>query len=323
MNEKVAEARGEVERVVGKAIRFVAENYAGIGEGVYDGTMTELLMSQEKRFVEAERKELWKAFDRTAERWEGAFEAGAAVALEHDKREILSIVNEAKKSGLKERKSIDWMKALREVKDYLKEAGEEFWRSTFAPMIEGVVTDQGERWAVRLGLQFDVQNLYARDWFNRYELVFAQPINETTEREIAQIMNRAQREGTSAPKIQRQLEDLFERYITGSLPDDPEYDWYTERTPPHRTEAIARTETVRASNAGTLETFVDWGVKEKEWLSTKDDRVRIEHLEVDGQVVPIDEPFIVGGEELMYPGDASGSAGNVINCRCTELPVME
>ena len=80
---------------------------------------------------------------------------------------------------------------------------------------------------------------------------------------------------------------------------------------------------MRASNAGTLETFVDWGVKEKEWLSTKDDRVRIEHLEVDGQVVPIDEPFIVGGEELMYPGDASGSAGNVINCRCTELPVME
>jgi hypothetical protein len=32
--------------------------------------------------------------------------------------------------------------------------------------------------------------------------------------------------------------------------------------------------------------------------------------------VPIDEPFIVSGEELMYPGDPSGSAGNVINCRC-------
>jgi hypothetical protein len=41
-------------------------------------------------------------------------------------------------------------------------------------------------------------------------------------------------------------------------------------------------------------------------------------------VQPIDKPFDVGGEQLMYPGDPDGgSPGNTINCRCTVLPVME
>ena len=43
------------------------------------------------------------------------------------------------------------------------------------------------------------------------------------------------------------------------------------------------------------------------------------HAEADGQEVKIDEPFIVDGESLMYPGDVTGSASNVINCRCTVI----
>lgn len=36
----------------------------------------------------------------------------------------------------------------------------------------------------------------------------------------------------------------------------------------------------------------------------------------DGQVVPANDPFIVGGEKLMFPGDNTGSPWNVYNCRC-------
>jgi hypothetical protein len=39
--------------------------------------------------------------------------------------------------------------------------------------------------------------------------------------------------------------------------------------------------------------------------------------DVDGQKVGINEMFIVGGENLEFPGDPFGSPGNVINCRCT------
>jgi hypothetical protein len=34
----------------------------------------------------------------------------------------------------------------------------------------------------------------------------------------------------------------------------------------------------------------------------------------------MDKNFLVGGEELAYPGDSRGSAANVINCRCTNAP---
>lgn len=60
----------------------------------------------------------------------------------------------------------------------------------------------------------------------------------------------------------------------------------------------------------------------KRWVSQSDEKVRAAHLDANGQEVPIDEPFVVDGEELMYPGDTSlgASAGNVINCRCyTEI----
>ena len=49
-------------------------------------------------------------------------------------------------------------------------------------------------------------------------------------------------------------------------------------------------------------------------LSALDSRTRPEHAEADGQVVGVDEPFIVGGEKLMFPGDRSGSPWNTYNC---------
>ena len=57
------------------------------------------------------------------------------------------------------------------------------------------------------------------------------------------------------------------------------------------------------------------------WQTMEDDRVRPTHVEADGQTVPIEEPFHVGGYLLMYPGDRSLGAGEeeIILCRCYEL----
>ena len=62
------------------------------------------------------------------------------------------------------------------------------------------------------------------------------------------------------------------------------------------------------------------GFEWKEWLTARDEKVREAHWAADGQIVRINEPFEVGGEALMWPGDLNGSPGNIINCRCTVNP---
>jgi uncharacterized protein with gpF-like domain len=58
----------------------------------------------------------------------------------------------------------------------------------------------------------------------------------------------------------------------------------------------------------------------KGWNSLLDSRVRPFHVKADSDYrlnpIPTLESFIVGGENLRYPRDANGSAGNIINCRC-------
>lgn len=90
----------------------------------------------------------------------------------------------------------------------------------------------------------------------------------------------------------------------------------------------ARTAATAAENAGRQDAADDLEKKgvilEKEWIATSDKRTRDSHRKADGQRVPNDKPFIVGGEKLMYPGDKSlGASGkNLYNCRCSSRRVV-
>ena len=57
------------------------------------------------------------------------------------------------------------------------------------------------------------------------------------------------------------------------------------------------------------------------WVSMRDEYVRVNHWNADGQTVPVNEPFIVGGYKMMFPLDDSLGApiDEIINCRCVEL----
>lgn len=96
----------------------------------------------------------------------------------------------------------------------------------------------------------------------------------------------------------------------------------------NKTSAVraARTAVTEAENAGRQAAADELEKKGvimgKRWIATHDDgRVRDEHLEADGQIVENNKPFVVGGEELMFPGDKSlGASGwNLYNCRCTRV----
>lgn len=57
--------------------------------------------------------------------------------------------------------------------------------------------------------------------------------------------------------------------------------------------------------------------------STEDHRTRTTHRAADGQRVALASPFIVGGAELMFPGDPSGPPQETIQCRCSLLLVEQ
>ena len=84
-----------------------------------------------------------------------------------------------------------------------------------------------------------------------------------------------------------------------------------------RAALIARTETHGAANAGAFAAAAETGLlMDKEWISAEDERTRDDHASANGQIVGKDDAFDIGGESMMFPGDPSGSAGQVINCRC-------
>ena len=92
---------------------------------------------------------------------------------------------------------------------------------------------------------------------------------------------------------------------------------------------IARTETTAASNyAATVSSSVSGVLMDKVWISALDARTRqppdskFDHYNMNQIRVPLDKPFNVSGQNLMFPGDPNGSAGNVINCRCSVAQVV-
>ena len=84
-----------------------------------------------------------------------------------------------------------------------------------------------------------------------------------------------------------------------------------------RGRMISRTESHASSNASNQMAAKSTKLPlKKEWIAAGGERTRESHFSASGQTIDIDQPFTVGADLLMQPGDPSGSAEEVINCRC-------
>ena len=88
-----------------------------------------------------------------------------------------------------------------------------------------------------------------------------------------------------------------------------------------RANLIARTEVHRTASFANEMVAENMGIAgtKKEWVAVADGRTRATHIAATGQQVGLEEPFIVGGDRLKYPGDPAGSPGETINCRCVSI----
>jgi uncharacterized protein with gpF-like domain len=90
----------------------------------------------------------------------------------------------------------------------------------------------------------------------------------------------------------------------------------------YQAKRIVRTEATNAANYATEQAALNLFAGQdltKTWRSGYDARVRDAHRAANGQTVPFNSKFSVGGESLQRPGDPSASASNRINCRCSMI----
>lgn len=113
------------------------------------------------------------------------------------------------------------------------------------------------------------------------------------------------KEGESAQQIAKRVKNAF-----NGIADE-------------RAVTIARTETGIAYGLSHIEGMKAKGFKFKEWLSARDEMVRLTHQHADGVAVPIDEAFEIGEAHMQHPGDPKAPAGEIINCRCVLIAAMK
>jgi len=135
-------------------------------------------------------------------------------------------------------------------------------------------------------------------------------IDETTRKNIQKIIKTSTMDGLGQAETARIIEDRFKPQFSRK-----------------RASVIARTEVHSASsftNHIMAKDLQGTGVNLiKQWVANVDDRVRDIHIEANGQKVPMDTDFTVGGIRMGYTGDPKGGAKNVINCRCITVYVED
>ncbi len=160
-----------------------------------------------------------------------------------------------------------------------------------------------------LNMDFNYKDPLVQQFIAEKEFILPNQINRLTHNDLRVILQDGFTQNLSAGEIAAQIDQYF------------------DESDPVRSLRIARTEVTGASNFGIVESYRQTGiVQARAWITARDEAVRHDHLAAENESlenpVPIDQPFIVGGKRMMYPGDPAGGASQIMNCRCTTAPTL-
>jgi HK97 family phage portal protein len=174
----------------------------------------------------------------------------------------------------------------------------------------GAVEEIGAAEFIGLGIAgvFDINRPEVQAAVKHILQTVAEKTNNTTWNDLIELFEEAEKAGEGIPQIMERLSA-----------------YYGDRKSDYQTERVARTTMVAASNEGSWEAWKQSEVvRGKTWISAlQPGRTRDAHAAAHGQTVGLNEMFLVDGENLMYPGDPQGSPGNIINCLCAAIAVVE
>jgi len=233
-----------------------------------------------KAFTKGEA-ETARQLERTARAHELAFARAARNLFRDELRDLLALLP-------KGRRKVDWLGMFMiSVMDSLN-GSRPRWIAVFQPLFAAVLVEQGEALEAQFGIAFDIRNPAVIDFIRDYTYKFAEKIGATTVEGVRELVARAEEEGWAIPELQRQLTEL--------------YDGWSEA----RAELIARSETIRASNAGARESYRIAGVQRLKWWTHEDDRRCDWCASMHGVTIGITESFWRQGDRMTVT-DAEGN----------------
>ena len=130
--------------------------------------------------------------------------------------------------------------------------------------------------------------------------------------------------GVDVAKLKRTIRSEISRGIAASLPysDIARNITNVTKAPMGRAKTIVRTEGHRIQQASTMDAQNAAKARGadvvKQWDASLDSRTRETHRRLDGQIREVEEPFEIGGREVMAPG-YFGDPAEDCNCRCVSL----
>lgn len=256
--------------------------------------------------LESNKKLLWESFVKRVEMRERPFVDKLKTYLMKEAQEIVNKIKRHKTSG-----DIVPQSVYNEVK------ASKLYVKKFYTRYVNIFTEAGKS-----GISASAGKLYIEEKQEGGEFMFlpehqatleamvlesGTQLSKTTMTKVLNFLKTAQQESWTVEQLAQEIDvSLSQLSIT-------------------RSRLIARTESVKVENYGVLMGYKQSeNVELKGWLCAFVEKSRSAHMDADAEYsdnpIPLNDPFIVGGEALQYPGDPSGSPGNVCNCLCTTYP---
>ncbi len=271
-----------------------------------NGPPLELAEHARARILDLTKAALWREFEIWTRPRRAIVERQVRSFFRQQQAEIVQNVEAGKAAFVKGvNEWLDWPKWLVTFEEF---------GQLFLPEVMGDY-GQVELEKILIGATFDVERPQVLAFIERRSFQFSFDTNAGTRKKLTEAFTQSLLEGEGVPQLTRRINDIFT---------------FKKR---HQAEQIARSEVIRAANAGAEEAYLQSGVvTEKEWIVSRDLRLCPYCEPMAGRRVVVGFAYFQQGDVLQNPDFPNQSLTldyeNIfapplhVQCRCTLAPVI-
>jgi SPP1 gp7 family putative phage head morphogenesis protein len=162
------------------------------------------------------------------------------------------------------------------------------------------------------------------DYFTSIRSAYLKNINTNTFKiardAIETVTEEAMAEGVTVTEFQKRIKqavhDVYEVRTGRPVIEHGKFDLGGMSS----SKTIARTEMGTIASMTRNDVFRSEGIEKIQWITANDEKVRASHNDLNDSVILFGDRYSNG---LRFPRDPNGSAGEIINCRCSYIAVFE